>query len=342
MLFLESPNMTSETGLDRNKLVLNPLAGSKGHPVTLDHCRCFGQLLGITLRSDNVLDLDVVDVFWKLLVQSPVESTDLANFDYVAYNNLRFLHPVEERRLLDEEEFQEIYGGELTWSVTCSGGSKYHLRGSLQANGTVTPDKVLFTERWNYAREATLARIHESRLALGAITEGLHSIVPPAALRLLSWQEVQSRVCGQAALDLERLKAKTVYAPKPYSQESSLICWFWAALHAFSETHRAQFLQFAWARRRLPSSSSSDDHWRMKVEFVRPLYIVPHPLWPFVSRLGYADDFSVLLSALRISCACSFPFCFSICALPMLPSLLSLTWARRDLMSFIPTQLYSS
>jgi hypothetical protein len=84
-LFIPSPNFVNETGLDRNKLILNP------NPIIQpDQCYRLGQLIGIIIRSQGTLDIDIAEVFWKQLLDVPLTSDDLASFDYTAWQNLQF------------------------------------------------------------------------------------------------------------------------------------------------------------------------------------------------------------------------------------------------------------
>ena len=53
-LFIGCPNSRSQTGSDRNKLILNP---SCVISTQLQHCRVLGQLMGIAVRSNCCLDL---------------------------------------------------------------------------------------------------------------------------------------------------------------------------------------------------------------------------------------------------------------------------------------------
>jgi E3 ubiquitin-protein ligase HECTD3 len=77
-----------------------------------------------------------------------------------------------------------------------------------------------------YARLVARARFEESALQYAAIRDGLSSVIGvvgrsvphPHPLSLLSWQEVELRVCGQPTLNLEVLKAHTAYAPKQYNK----------------------------------------------------------------------------------------------------------------------------
>lgn len=58
--------------------------------------------------------------------------------------------------------------------------------------------------------------------------QGLESVVPRAALALLSWRSLERGVCGERRLTLEALKgASRVELPEP------MLSWFWQAVEEF-------------------------------------------------------------------------------------------------------------
>jgi len=119
-----------------------------------------------------------------------------------------------------------------------------------------------------YGRAAAQARFRESSLQLDSIRRGLHSVIPAKSLALLTWQELELRVCGEPNFNLTWLKKRTVYAPKKFTEQSDVIQNFWTTLKDFSPENQRKFLQFAWARSRLPSESDPNATWRMKLNIV--------------------------------------------------------------------------
>jgi other hect domain ubiquitin protein ligase E3 len=81
----------------------------------------------------------------------------------------------------------------------------------------------------------------------------------------LSPAELELLVCGHPTVDLEVLMKHTVYSPSTYNVDSPVVKNFWEVLRGFSDDQRAGFLQFAWARSRLPSDQMS---YRMQLNIV--------------------------------------------------------------------------
>ncbi|KAG5180887.1 hypothetical protein JKP88DRAFT_182262 [Tribonema minus] len=88
-----------------------------------------------------------------------------------------------------------------------------------------------------------------------AVRRGLASIVPAAALSLLTGAELQTQVCGcDGGVDIALLRANTEY-DEGVSPHDAHITSLWRVLEAYSSKDRGQFLRFVWARSRLPLHS---------------------------------------------------------------------------------------
>jgi hypothetical protein len=65
-------------------------------------------------------------------------------------------------------------------------------------------------------------------------------------------REFQTLLCGQSNIDIGLLRKVAEY--EFVSPTSPHVSWFWAALEAMSQEQRRLFLNFVWARSRLPAS----------------------------------------------------------------------------------------
>lgn len=90
----------------------------------------------------------------------------------------------------------------------------------------------------------------------------------PQCLRLLTWRELELRVCGRPTVDLAVLERHTVYSPSSYTRQSSpVIQWFWQILGEFTQDELGKFLQFCWARSRLPAEEQHESY-RMQLNIL--------------------------------------------------------------------------
>ena len=92
---------------------------------------------------------------------------------------------------------------------------------------------------------------------LNAFTEGLGNVIPVEILPVLSGEELSEMMCGNPYVDVDLLKQVVEY--DGYSQNDDVITYFWSTLNEMTNDERKQFLQFVWARNRLPMRESDFD-----------------------------------------------------------------------------------
>ena len=120
------------------------------------------------------------------------------------------------------------------------------------ASGCVTATKRALLE---HARNALDARVTEHERAFEAMRKGISRVIPLSALRLLTWREFESLVCGENEIDVDRLKRHTRYVGG-FSEATPCVRHFWDCLETFSQPERVMLIQFAWGRSRLPPPGS--------------------------------------------------------------------------------------
>ena len=215
-----------------------------------DACRQITRQSRPVVVGQCCLDLDLAESFWRHLLQQPLTESDLASFDFTAHRSLQFRDPQTEAEW-SEEQWEEYLG----WLSFTTVASDNRTTLPLLPHGDLL--RVSYSDRALYRRLAVQARLYESALQVSVIRQGLHSVIPQQALDLLSWQELELRVCGRPTVDLDVLKRHTVYSPSTYSLQSAIVQQFWYVLAGFTQDELAAFLQFAWARSRLPSEMGS-------------------------------------------------------------------------------------
>lgn len=89
---------------------------------------------------------------------------------------------------------------------------------------------------------------------LNSFVEGLSNVLPVEVLKLLSGEELREVVCGNADVDVDLLRSVVEY--EGYSEIDEVIQYFWETLRGFTNAERKLFLQFVWARNRLPLKKS--------------------------------------------------------------------------------------
>lgn len=80
---------------------------------------------------------------------------------------------------------------------------------------------------------------------------GLLKVVPQAVLDLLTWQELEKKVCGDPEVTVDALRKLTRF--EDFEPSDTRVQYFWEALNNFTNEDRSRFLRFVTGRSRLPA-----------------------------------------------------------------------------------------
>ena len=252
-LFLRCPNATSEIGFNQDKYIPNPSAISEQQ---LKQFEFIGKLIGISIRTKNTLDLSFPSIIWKPLVFTKLEWSDLEAIDQ---NCCKFIEAIRDIHLsgVTSETFYDLIFE--TFTTTSSDGNIVELK----QDGKNC--KVTWENRIEFTTLVEQYRLNEFKLQTDAIAKGIQCIIPSYYLGLFSWQQLESRVCGDPNFDIDLLKRKTIYVSVlPQDQH---ILMFWEVLDEFSAKEKALFIRFVWGRSQLPRES----------EFTQPFQLQAFP-----------------------------------------------------------------
>ena len=183
--------------------------------VTLSRFQLVGKIIGMAMRARIQLPLNLSPLVWKFLTHDTFTRDDVM--------------PEEEggREMEDDEEEEKKN------IVRSSDGIRM-----VELNGTEKEIPIRFRQR-------------ESITQLQAIYSGLNMIVPAELVRIFTWQELRDEVCGVADVPIKNLQRIAVY--EGFEPTDDVVQYFWRALDAFSPNQRCHFLQFVWAKLRLPT-----------------------------------------------------------------------------------------
>ncbi|KAG6578154.1 putative HECT E3 ubiquitin ligase [Phytophthora cinnamomi] len=292
---LPSPNWRNGVGANREKFVLNGAlisrhnlqqttssARSRSSPGESTeekrqlYCEMFhflGQMIGTCLRTRVCVRLDLAMSVWKQLVaedESNPESAleTLKEIDFVAYSLWKTLRGISDdlkrcqsgdtavakRRELEEQ----LEAMDLVFTTILSDGRTVE----LCDDGTNTA--VTLANLESYLDAMLRARVEETQEVMNIVKQGLHSIMPVSALELLTWTELEKRMCGVAEVDVKLLQANTEY-DEELSPNDEFIQRFWRVLESLESEDKRAFLRFVWARSRLPLGSAQF-HQKFKIQ----------------------------------------------------------------------------
>lgn len=233
--FVRSPNQSQDSSnAYRDTFTLNPSCKqvAKYHFI--------GQLMGAAFRSPESLVLSLPQFIWKQLVGEPVTWT--RDFVTVDSAEVKFTDSIE---MMEKEKFDAAFSGSLNFVTVLSNGTTI----SLIPGGE--DKEVTFEDRLQYCELVKEKRMKESELQIKALLEGLCMVVPKKVLSLLTWQELEEKVCGRPEIPLSALKQSARY-DSGISENSQSVRIMWEALETFTNEERSRFIRFITGRRRLP------------------------------------------------------------------------------------------
>lgn len=235
-LFIRSPNQLYDlSNVYRDGYIPNPCCQ------LFEHYEWLGMLMGGHLRGRESLLLSLPKFIWKQLLGEKVSWQE----DFVTVD-AALVRLVESIKQMDQESFEERFSDSLTFTAVLS-------------NGTVVPlvpggedNVVKYENRVNYTQLLQKARMRESERQIHAIYRGLTKVVPVSLLELLTWQELELKVCGNPKISVDDLR-KTTYT-EDLENTDDRVKHFWHAMENFSNEDRSRFLRFVTGRRRLPAN----------------------------------------------------------------------------------------
>jgi hypothetical protein len=92
---------------------------------------------------------------------------------------------------------------------------------------------------------------------LNSFVEGLSNVLPVEVLTIFTGEELRDIFCGNPEVDVDLLRRVVEY--EGYNESDDVIQYFWETLRELTNDERKAFLQFVWARNRLPTKESDFD-----------------------------------------------------------------------------------
>lgn len=233
--FVRSPNQTATSNVYRDCYVPN----SDCHQ--LSRYEWIGQLMGACLRGKEYLVISLPPFLWKMLNGESI--TFEKDYYTVDAAEVQFHETLSKT---SEEKFVEAFGNVLTYTTTLVNGKEV----ILKENGE--NEFVKFEEIGSFMQLAKEKRMNEFKEQVNAIRSGLEKVVPKAVLSLMTWQELETRICGEPEITVEALK-KSAHCEEFEEENDSTITYLWQAIENFTNEDRSRFLRFVTGRRRLPT-----------------------------------------------------------------------------------------
>ncbi|XP_026709859.1 E3 ubiquitin-protein ligase HECTD3-like isoform X2 [Athene cunicularia] len=231
--FVRTSNQGNSSSDARDMYVPNP--SCKDFP----KYEWIGQLMGAALRSKEFLILALPALVWKQLAGEEVSwSKDFAAVDSELVNLLEVLEGV------DRKGFEFMFGKEVTYTTVRSDQRVVEL---IPGGSSIV---VRYEDRKEFIRLVQKARLEESKEQIAAMRAGLLRVVPQPVLDLLTWQQLEKKICGDPVITVAELRKFITF--EDFSSNDTCVQNFLEALNNFTSEDLSRFLKFVTGRSRLP------------------------------------------------------------------------------------------
>ena len=160
-LFIPSPNQKNESGLLREKWIINPSAKSTTH---LEMYKVLGGWIGYAMRTGEFLNFDLPSIFWKKLLEANVDRKDLELIDRYTIQCLDDIINIHKKNVTPET-FSFVVDQKFT---TClSDGSEVEV---IPGGKDI---ELTYHDRVKYCELVEKIRLEESNIQMTAIRSGL-------------------------------------------------------------------------------------------------------------------------------------------------------------------------
>ena len=250
-LLYPSRNMQRNSERGKDNFVLHPQkVGS--HDLSLFNF--LGVLMGVCIRTNTNLAINLPSFVWKQLVGQRLTIDDIEEFDDGIVAELKELLLAR-----SEEEFESRFPDQH-FTTTLSDGS------TVELGDGGSKREVRFSDREAYVRKVLYARMKECEQQSDAIKRGICQIIPEALLNMVSYQELEEWIYGKKSIDVELLRRHTEYAKGYSPKESDQIEWFWEILKEMTQEERRKFIRFCFAQSTIPPNDEEFE--RRQIRFL--------------------------------------------------------------------------
>eukprot|EP01094_Clydonella_sp_ATCC50884_P001983 TRINITY_DN1151_c0_g1_i3.p1 TRINITY_DN1151_c0_g1~~TRINITY_DN1151_c0_g1_i3.p1 ORF type:complete len:2019 (-),score=883.98 TRINITY_DN1151_c0_g1_i3:250-6306(-) len=204
--------------------------------------RFFGRLLGLAIRSNHSIALEIAPIVWKQLAGMPITFKDIRSVDEDFAQTVNYIRDLEKHGVT-AETFSECDFLEDLQPV------------SDPDDASAEPLALTFENRTEWRALCIKQRRAQSKRQVEWIREGLGDVVPLQLLSLFTPDEIDTAVCGSRVMNWSLLKSHTRF--ESHDENGQFVRWLWEVLEGLSDEEASNFLRFVWGRARLPGVLSS-------------------------------------------------------------------------------------
>ncbi|ORX62479.1 HECT-domain-containing protein [Anaeromyces robustus] len=239
------------------ELEINP----KSNIVVPDHLKYFkfiGRIMGLAIFHKQYLSLTFTLLFYKKILNKPLEFPDLKYVDLEIYKNINWLRENEGAGNLS-----------LTFSIEnedCYGNRK---KIELKPNGANIDVNDLNKEEYIKLVVENKLNDRNDEEQLNSIKEGFYEIIPKNINSIFDELDLKYLISGINEIDVDDWEENTDY--EGYNKNDITIINFWKCVREFSNDKRKSLLLFATGNSQVPVTGFKDlqgngniQHFRLK------------------------------------------------------------------------------
>ena len=252
-LFIPSPNNKSQTGLDRDKYIFNPL-GAKNEKY-LELYKFIGKLFGYIISSETFASINLSSIVYKQILGMQLEPSDIELIDVQSYKSI-----IKVLSSNNMEQKRALFGV-INFTCQLPGGETVELK---------EKGSEIYVDENNYEEFLELylkAMTNQGYLQAKAVQEGLFEVIPEYMLKFLTPSDLEKKICGEEEFDLELLKNMTKY--EDCSPSDLTIKYFWQFLEELSLEDKFNYIKFVWGRSRLPKDAKGFGNNKHKITLTK-------------------------------------------------------------------------
>jgi len=166
-LFILCPNGRDAIGNNRDKWVPKPNATK---PLHLAMFEFLGKMMGLAIRSRELLNLDFPSIIWKGLIGDEITEQDVLDIDRLSFKIIDDMHTLINVKKVSREDFNSMMA-DTTFVMVGSDGKEYE----LVKNGR--QKTLTFDNYHEFCRAVVEYRLNEFTPQVQAMRRGLATVV---------------------------------------------------------------------------------------------------------------------------------------------------------------------
>jgi len=262
-----------DSGLGSCLQIPQPLSCKAEHRDLFWHT---GRLFGLAVRTGITVPISLPSIFWKVIVEEPLDESDLLVLDAGVYTALRtfskMAEDMDDEAFADSMEFMSVSSSETVLSTPpgkqelrvhldkqSAQGYWRRIERSERDEPAPAPSRSMLA---GWRDLVTRTRLNEGRAQALAVRAGLCEVIPEQTLGLFQWETLAKMVCGTPEVDVALWAQHTEYRGNVgsssglLSEDSTIIKWFWEVMREFSNEQRGKVVRFVFGVERLPTTEA--------------------------------------------------------------------------------------